>query len=282
MVVNDKFEIEKDLSGDFLYGEDFNDAQTEQWFREEINAYASIGRENHGGYQYSYHGVNIYHGFKHLPKNKEKIRVLSIGGYYGDELLPIIEKISEIFILEPSNSFINKTLNNVKITYLMADPSGKIPIETNSIDLITCFGALHHMPKIMPILGEINRTLKPNALAMIREPIVSMGDWSKKRIGLTKNERGIPLNIFRQSILNNNFNIIHERLCFFLLSSYLVRLFSHLKISLYNFVFFAFWDDLVCNQIPWNIRYHPQTLIKKIQPSCVFFVIQKGKSENSP
>ena len=276
-MVGNNSEFEKYFTGEFLYGEDFNEIQTKQWFDEETNTNTNIGTKDCSYYSYSYHGINIYHGFKHLLKNKEKIRVLSIGGFYGDELIPKIREISEIFILElPNfklpNPNINPVQKNVKITYLEAVPSGKIPVENESIDLITCFITLHHLPKLKPTLNEINRSLKPKGIVMIREPIESLGDWRKYRKGLTKNERGIPIKILRNAILKSNFSILYERLCFFTPNSCLI---GSLKIQLYNSIFFAFLDDLVCNYFPWKIRYHPKNLLQKIQPSCVFYILQK-------
>ena len=67
-------------------------------------------------------------------------------------------------------------------------------------DLIVCFGALHHIPNVSRIIGEFYRCSEKGGYVLMREPIISMGDWTKKRKGLTRRERGIPLKILRDII----------------------------------------------------------------------------------
>jgi len=276
MVIERNTDLEIFFSGENLYGEDFDEIKIKTWYEEEINAYSDIGSGNFSEkYIYSYHGINWYHGFSRFIKNKNQMRVLAIGGYFGDELLPIIDHVSEILILEPSSSFPFHSLNNINIQYIQANYSGKIPIESDSIDLITCFGCLHHIPKISIIIDEINRIIKPKGIVMIREPIISMGDWTKTRKGLTKNERGIPRHILKSILVKSKFNILYERMCFFSINSYFLRVMSYLNVRLYNSVFFVYFDDFICNIPPWKVCYHPRYLLKKIQPTSIFFVLQK-------
>jgi len=58
-----------------------------------------------------------------------------------------------------------------------------------------------------------------------------MGDWRKERKGLTKRERGIPLNIFRKIISDSGFEVISEKKCVFSLTS---RLRYFIKKPIYN------------------------------------------------
>lgn len=77
---------------------------------------------------------------------------------------------------------------------------GKISFEDNSFDLITSFSVLHHVPNVSFVISELVRVLSKDGYLLIREPIHSMGDWSVKREGLTKNERGIHYKLLEQFI----------------------------------------------------------------------------------
>ena len=99
------------------------------------------------------------------------------------------------------------------VNYISPDVSGVMPFNDNSFDLVTCFGVLHHIPNVSFVISEVFRVLKQGGTFLLREPIVSMGDWTKKRGNLTKNERGIPLPLFRDIINQNEFKIVNEQLC---------------------------------------------------------------------
>jgi SAM-dependent methyltransferase len=263
--------MDKFFSGESLYGDDFNDNQLETWFFEESSGYADLGAKDQAKYTYSYHALNKIHGYRWLDKDMKDIRVLSIGGAYGYELKPIIDIIKEIYILEPSNCFKNNDINSVKITYLNADKTGQIPLDDNSIDLITCFGVLHHLPKIMPTIREMQRVLKPGGIALIREPCVSMGDWTKPRRGLTKNERGIPPHIIEKTILDSGLKIEQNRKCEFTINLVIAML----GYNPYNSIILTRIDDLLSNYLPLKYKYHATTLLDKIRPAGRAYVIRK-------
>jgi ubiquinone/menaquinone biosynthesis C-methylase UbiE len=263
--------MDRCFNGESLYGEDFTDDQINKWFLEESMGYANLGAKDRANYHYKSHALNKFQAYKHLDSKLKDLKVLSVGGAYGDELLPIVNKINEIYILEPSNCFINSNINGVKTTYLEAKPSGIIPLDDNSIDLVTCFGALHHLPRIKPTIREIYRVLKPNGIALIREPCESMGDWTKPRKGLTKNERGIPPTIMNQILLENGFTIEKSRKWQFTLTMLLTM---H-GVAAYNSMILTMLDDFISNSFPWKYKYNPISLFEKIRPSCIFYKLRK-------
>ena len=55
----------------------------EQWFAEEAEGYADLGAKDRATYRYTYHALNWYHGFRHLPP-REFHAVLGLGSAYGD------------------------------------------------------------------------------------------------------------------------------------------------------------------------------------------------------
>ena len=246
------------LLGEKLYGDDFTIDQIQQWYVYEKEAYANLGAKNRSDYIYAYHKLNIYLGYKHLPMGKFT-NVLSFGGAYGDELLPIIDRIGNITILEPSDMFKTNNLNGVKLNYIKPSIEGDIPFENNFFDLTTSFGVLHHIPNVTHVLREIYRSTKKGGYCLIREPIISMGDWTTSRSGLTKNERGIPLKIFYRMIMDIGFRVKKGTLCGFPL----IRNISNLsKRSVYNISFFVFLDKIFSYCFSKNYSYHAQGALK--------------------
>ena len=268
----DKKDITTFLKGDNLYGDDFSIVEIQNWFDEEKEGYAELGAKDKTHYTYPYHEQNKKNGFKFI-KTKKINNVLSIGGAYGDELLPIIDKIERITILEPSEQLRKPFLKDVPLNYISPDVSGVMPFNDNSFDLVTCFGVLHHIPNVSFVMSEVFRVLKQGGTFLLREPIVSMGDWTKKRGNLTKNERGIPLPLFRDIINQNEFKIVNEQLCnakpFDLIFS---KIFGR---QAYNSPFYVNLDKSICTIIKHNYKYHASSTIQKIRPVAVFYTLKK-------
>lgn len=63
-----------------------------------------------------------------------------------------------------------------------------LDFESEQFDLITCLGALHRIPNVSMVVNELYRCLGKGGYLLLREPVVSMGDWSVPREGLTKRE----------------------------------------------------------------------------------------------
>ena len=107
---------------------------------------------------------------------------------------------------------------------------------------------------------------------LIREPIVSLGDWRKPRKGLTKRERGIPLVIFREIISSVGFKILKETKCMFSLTS---RLRYLMKGPVYNSQSAVLLDRLFCVLFGQNETYHATNLFLKLRPTSIFYVLYK-------
>lgn len=93
--------MEDHLNGERLYGDDFTIGQIRQWYEEESEGFADLGSKDRLNYAYSYHVINHVHGFSKL-KTSFFENVLGIGSAYGFEFLPIINKIGNLSIIEPS------------------------------------------------------------------------------------------------------------------------------------------------------------------------------------
>lgn len=270
--LSNRSEIDEYFSGEKLYGDNFSPEQIEAWFKDEEQGYFNLWTEEKDPYKYQYHALNQKHGFRFLP-DRTYDRVLGVGSAFGEELLPIVDKSGHITILEPADGFIVKELKGVPVTYSKPQPSGILPFPSESFDLVTCLGVLHHIPNVSSVINEFHRCLKNDAYALLREPIVSMGDWRKPRKGLTMRERGIPLQIFRQIILSAGFEIISERKCTFSLTS---RLRYFTKGPVYNSRIAVQIDNILCSLPIWPKRYHPVNSLQKIRPTSVFYVLRKS------
>ena len=256
------------FSGKKLYGDDFNLNQIKKWYGDEKEGYSGLIEKD---YVYEFHALNKIHGYRKLKKIPKFQRVLSFGGAKGDELLPIIEKIDDVYIIEPSKKLRVNSLKGKPVKYLTPNISGKLYFKGNSFDLITSFAVLHHIPNVSFVLSELARVLKPNGFLLLREPIVSMGDWTKPREGLTKRERGVPLKILREIIKKNNFEIVSERLVLF-------PLLRRIDFGNYiggNSVFWVKVDSLLGHFFSWNNKYHATNFLHKIRPQSVFYVLRK-------
>ena len=264
-IMNDCF------AGRKLYGDDFSVDEIVKWFADEEEGFANLGAKNRESYCYEYHGLNRLHGFNYLPPGSYN-HALSIGGAYGEELRPFLPNINAITILEPSGAFIVENLDGVPLHYVKPLASGVMPFDNDTFDLATCFGCLHHIPNVTTVLGELYRCLKPNGFALVREPIISMGDWRHVRRGLTKRERGIPLSVFRQILSHVGFSIAEETRCCFSLTPRLGRLF---KGHTYNSSVAVRIDQFLARLFTSNYRYHPTSSCQKLIPTAAAFVLHK-------
>ncbi len=262
------------FAGEELYGDNFSPEEIEAWFRDEEEGYYQLGDKRREVYVYGYRALNEFHGFRYLPK-KAFHHVLGVGSAYGDELLPVASRASRITILEPSSGFVACEIDGTPVEYVKPHTSGILPFADSLFDLITCLGVLHHVPNVRTVLGELFRCLNPGGYALIREPVISMGDWRKPRKGLTKRERGIPLKILREIVLASGFEIIRERKCMFPVTA---RLQYVMRSPVYNNSLIVRLDDLICLFPGWSERYHPWHFLHKLRPAAVFFVVQKPKA----
>jgi SAM-dependent methyltransferase len=260
----DPGQIEEYLAGERLYGDDFSGEQIAAWFADEKEATTEIRGPD---WEYKYHALNRFHGFARLPKRGFS-KVLSLGGGDGSELFPLIDRLDEITILEPSENL----RPAVKARYCLPNSDGSIPFPDNTFDLITCLSVLHHIPNVSTVMRELHRCTARGGFVLLREPTISLGDWRKPRNGLSKHERGIPLRLMRELIQKTGFSVVSERKFCFAPIMYINR---RLKKNVYESRFMLLVDSLFCKLPFWNLKYHAETIVQKIRPSAVFYVLTK-------
>jgi len=266
------------FSGKKLFGDDFTHEQIAQWYEDEKEGYANLVEEygwteSEGGY--GYHHLNTLHGFRHLPKDLVFERAMGLGSALGDEFLPVISQIKSICIIEPSDKLVGTELNGVALQYKKPSVEGQLDFPDNFFQLETCFGTLHHIPNVSFVLSELHRCLAPGGYLLIREPINSMGDWRQPRIGLTKRERGIPVEIMRERIQALGFRVASESFCFAMTSFFQRKLGKWFKHPIHEYKAYIYLDWVLSKLTTFNLRYHPKTLLQRIAPTSVFYVLQK-------
>ncbi len=267
------------LSGERLYGDDLSITQIASWYEDEREGYAQLVRrygwaETEG--RYSYHPVNIWHGYRHLPKEATFDRVLGLGSATGQEFLPILARIGSIDILEPSEQLKRTDLNGVPLHYHRPSVDGTMPFADNYFHLQTCFSTLHHIPNVSYVMGQLHRCLAPGGFLLIREPVHSMGDWRYPRPMLTKHERGIPLTFFRRRIAELGFTVVRESLCL-TMNSFLQRTIGRwFRRTLTEYQAYVYVDVVLSRLTAFNLHYHPKNLWQRIAPQSVFYVLQKN------
>lgn len=260
------------LAGNALYGDDFTQDEIHAWFEDEREGYANLGEDKPGG-GYSYHAVNILHGFRHLPKRGFR-QALGVGAAFGYEFEPIADRLREVTILEPSQKLVGTQIGSVTPNYVVPDPSGIMPFDDGTFDLVLCFGTLHHIPNVSTVMSEIARVTEAGGYVLIREPIISMGDWRNPRTGLTKRERGIPLKLLDQMFREDGLEVVSRRFCFFPGTPRLARLTK--TPAAYNSRVLTALDAVGSVVTRPLYRYHAAKQWQKVRPTNAFYVARKA------
>lgn len=263
------------LTGRKLYGDDFSEEEIAAWYKDEEEGWAQlIANDRTGGYDYSAHLANMRYAYRYLPKGP-RMRVLGFGSAGGEEFEPILGRIKELTIVDPSDSFVKDEIGGVPVKYLKPTMNGTLPFPDRTFDLITCFGVLHHIPNVSKVMNEFHRCLMPDGYLLLREPTVSLGDWRVPRYQATKRERGIPLGIFREIIRSQGLRVVHEQRC---LSSITQMVKSRLNAPITNSRFVLFLDEIICASLRWNTLYHATNIVEKMRPAGVYYVLQRSNA----
>ncbi|MDR2969019.1 MAG: class I SAM-dependent methyltransferase [Tannerellaceae bacterium] len=261
--------MEKYFTGNALWGDAFSLEEIKAWYNAEAEAYADLyGLDSVK--TYGSHRADIFYGYKHLGKNTVFENVLGIGSSWGYEFLPVIDRIKHLTILESSTQTRSETLGKITPKYMQPNIDGTIDLPDACFDLITCFSVLHHIPNVTFVLNELFRVLKPGGYLLLREPVISMGDWRTARPGLTANERGIPKDYLLKIIEDANMTVVKKSCCSFI-SSFLIRNgFKHSDKKWYLYI-----DKFLSNLFAFNVHYHAKNKRQRISPMALFCVLKK-------
>ena len=272
------------FSGAALYGDDFNAAQIAQWFADEEHGYAELAGADRATHRYGYTAFNVHNGFARLPRDARSsgstvpaspdrfARALGFGSNFGDELLPLLPHIDELVLLDASSRYVVGELAGKPVHYVLAQASGQLALGDASVDLVTAFSVLHHIPNVSFVLGELSRVMTRGGWLLLREPVTSMGDWRVARRGLTRRERGIPRDWLVAQLQRCGLDIVSQRDCQF---PPWVRLGHKLGINVFDNRAAVAVDGWLSRAFAWNAHYHRPGLWRKFAPASVFIVARK-------
>lgn len=266
------------FSGQHLYGDDFDAAAVAAWFADEEHGYAELEGSDPARHDYGYHAFNQRHGFAHLPGHSHFDNALGFGSNFGDELLPLLPRIGRVCLMDSSSRFVVTTLANKPVHYVLAQPSGEIALPSNSVQLITAFSVLHHIPNVSFVLRELVRVLAPGGYLLLREPVTTMGDWRAPRVGLTRRERGLPKAWLLAQVQQTALNITRMNDCQF---PPWVRLCHRLGANVFGNPLLSAVDAFLSRAFAGNARYHRPGFGAKFAPASVFIVAQKATGESA-
>jgi SAM-dependent methyltransferase len=265
------------LSGNEIYGDDFDGEELSRWFADESEAYAALGAGALSADEYGYHALNQRHGFARLPDTRFR-NVLGFGSSFGGEFLPLADRIDKLTIVEPSTALVSTEIGGLRPDYVSPSPDGDLPFPDGTFDLAVCLGVLHHVPNVTRTIQELGRCVEPGGWLLLREPTVSMGDWrGPRKPGVTARERGIPADLLRRVLLGSGLVVVHEAPCAFPVTSRLGRLARRRRA--FNSQALVALDHLLSKAFAWNSRYHPTRAWHKVRPVSVFFVCRKPTTE---
>ena len=165
-----------------------------------------------------------------------------------------------------------RSLGSVPLTFVKPSVDGSLPLADESFDLVTCFGVLHHVANVSRVVRELFRCLRRGGYLLVEEPTVTMGDWRKPRVGLTRRERGIPIQLLGTILRAAGFQVLNERRILFSGTGKLARM---LRIPFQTSPVLLRIDELLCTIFSWNVKYHPRSLVEWLMPTNVFFVLRR-------
>jgi SAM-dependent methyltransferase len=264
-------EFARATDGTRIHGDDFVGDQIAAWYADEAEGYSGLFYEQ-TDQKYPYFAINEYHAWSRLPKGLAFGHVLGIGAAHGDELAPIANRAEHVTILDPSSAFTRPAVHGVPATYVKPSPDGTMAFADNTFDLVTCFATLHHVCTVSKVLAELGRVTKPGGWMLLREPVVSMGDWRKPRQGLTKRERGIPPALLCQRVQDAGFQIVRRAWC---ISPVVIKPLNRLVGNAYNSPLACRIDGAVSRVLSLNHRYHAKSFVGKLRPVAICIVARK-------
>lgn len=264
-------EHEACLRGERIFGDGLEGADLQAWFKAEEEGFAQLYNVGGSDYGYGYFALDRIHAFSKLPRGRRFKSVCALGAARGDEIVPLLPSVDQVVLIEPSETG-GSALPPEKTRRVAPEAEGWLDLPDASQDLLLCLSVLHHIPRVTRTLDELGRIAMPGALLLLREPLVSLGDWRHPRAGLTPYERGIPEPLLRQALAHAGFVIESWVPVAFPLTR---RLGDALGFSAYN-VGALVWLDAVLSRLSyWNLRYHARKPWQKIRPNDVYLVARK-------
>lgn len=262
-----------DLSGETLYGNDFATEALRAWVADEERGFYNLRESEPSGKAVAedHRAMNRAHGA--LLRNRRYPVVLTLGCADGTDFLGLGIEADRIIAIEPARDWWRDTIGATPAEFRAPTISGDIDLPDATVDLVVCLGVLHHIANVEHVLAELARVLRPGGQMIVREPMISMGDFRQPRPGLTARERGIPRPLMRDFMQRAGMTVRVEQPC----SSQLVRqTLNAVGISAYTHPW-AVSLDRVISRLTANLspywREHPW---QKLGPGSLLLISDKG------
>jgi SAM-dependent methyltransferase len=260
------------LTGRRLYGDDFGIAEIENWYKDEENAYfeqvtANRRESPNTDYPYEYAAFNRLHGYRSLAK-RHFGTCLVLGCASGQDVRPLAGQVDKFVALEPAEKWWRSEIGGTAAEYIKPAITGDIPLPDGCVELAIALGVLHHIPNVSHVVGDLARVLKPGGIFIVREPIISMGDWRRPRPGLTKHERGIPPKLLQSILTTHGFHITRAIPVMMPIVPQFARLLG------IRYPYNSQWVvrlDAALARLSWrNFSYYRVGLVRKFAPTSMF------------
>lgn len=259
-----------ELAGRSLHGDDFSQAQIDRWYDDEKEAYATMYADD--SYAYPYRALDRLHAFSRLPR-RQFANACGLGSAFGDEFAPIEDRIRRATIIESSGTYAGKPALSVPTEWVTALPSGDLALPDASMDLVMALSVLHHIPNVSHVARELARVTVPGGAVVVREPTVSMGDWSIERPGCTPRERGIPPQLLRNAFTGAGFEVRYQAQCVF---GGTMALGSLTGIETFNNGPLSRLDAFASRIFQPNHHYHATSRWQRVRPTAMYLVMQRS------
>lgn len=260
--------------GDALYGDRFSPDEIATWFKNEEKGFFKLYNDIYKPDEevpFEYLEADTFHFYDKLG-DRHFDTCLALGCADGQDVSALAQRVNRYVAIEPAKDWWKDSIGGKPAEYRMPKPDGGIDLPDESVDLATSYGVLHHIPNVSLLIAEMARVLKPGGTMLLREPIVSMGDFTQPRVGLTAHERGIPWRLFEKMFAANGLKVRHRafsrtNIYYTILSKLGVNVNARAVIRL---------DALISRVLSFNSRYWRRNALDKIGPSGIAYILEKA------
>lgn len=260
------------LSGRKLYGNDFDSGQLAAWYAAEEYGFYELYGEGHSYAQ----GPFPYRAWARadaMPLGGQRYECcLALGCADGREVAALGLDIDRVIAVEPAERFWGERLGAIPAEFRKPAIDGTLDLPDRSVDLALALHVLHHIANVGHVIAEMARVLKPGGVLLMREPVASMGDFTRPRPGMTRCERGIPVKLMRELIADAGLRL--ERLTYRSTPG-LPELAMKLGIEPFNSRALVWIDEQLCRLTRFNDRYWRPSLWHKLAPRSVAYTARK-------
>ena len=219
--------------------------------------------------------LNRYHAFRYLPQSGRYARLLAFGGADGQEVLPILERVDHVTVIDPGFSQLCDPLARHGAELRQPTRDGRVADPDGTYDVITCFGVLAALPDPPTSFGELVRCLAPGGYLLLSDPIVAMSQEQPEQLR-PGYWRGMQLPVFDELVRRQDLALRHRTLCNFALTKVMGP-------NRFNSPGAVWLDAAVSRLFSWNVHYRAASWWQRLRPRTVTYVLQKTvRSELAP